>query len=133
MRSGFIRGTLLALFLGACVARFVGPRFGGRDAFDPLTPRGRQIEQAIVSGRYAEALPLATALSRAYPQEPQVLYWLAEIHRGLGSSSAEIDAWEQFTKLSGAPEAACPSLPEAYAREGRAQDALHAYERCARF
>jgi hypothetical protein len=73
-------------------------------AFDPLEPRGRHVERAIEQRRFAEALPVALDLQRAYETEPVIAYWLSEIYRGLGRSHEEVDAWETYLRLGGAPE-----------------------------
>jgi tetratricopeptide (TPR) repeat protein len=101
--------------------------------FDPLSPAGRHVEQAIESGQFADALPVALALQRSFPNQPQIWYWLAEIHHGLSQPEAEADAWTNFVSMSPARPAACPQWPEAHARAGHEAEAIQAYEQCASF
>jgi Flp pilus assembly protein TadD len=113
-------------------AAFLGLRHDrGATDFDPLDRHGRQVEVAIEIHRFADALPLALSLRKAYSNDPEVLYWLGEIYRGLDRTSDEIDAWREYARLSTTPEAVCPALPLAYARAGEASSALQEFERCA--
>jgi tetratricopeptide (TPR) repeat protein len=131
------RRTLLLLFLLAVylapTVRSMAGEFFRRGAFDPFLPAARALEQRIGEGRFADALPLARELERTYPGDAQVAFWLARVHQGLNDSGSEAAAWERYITLSAAPEEACPSLPEAYARAGRLAESLQAYERCAAF
>jgi Flp pilus assembly protein TadD len=103
-----------------------------RRTFDPLEPRGRQVELAIETGRFADALPVARMLHAEYPTDLTVLYWMGEIYRGLGRAADEAASWQEYARHSGAPEAACPFLPIALAKSGDEIGALQAYERCVR-
>jgi Flp pilus assembly protein TadD len=127
------RSAILSVLLAGYATLFVQlPGWGGRSgSFDPLSPRGRQVEQGIETGQFAEALPVALDLQRASPREPLLAYWLAEIYRGLDRAGDEAQAWESYVALAVAPEAACPALGEAYARLGEHTTSLRAYERCA--
>ncbi len=102
-------------------------------AFDPLAPEPHSIEQSIVAGRFAEALPQVEALRSRFPHEWLVSMWLARAHHGLGHARAEAEAWEQFVTESPAPGESCPALPQAYERTGDEARALAAYEKCTRF
>jgi Flp pilus assembly protein TadD len=129
------RSTLLAVLLAGYAALFSDFQgSGGGDApFDPLSPHGRQVEQAIETRQFAEALPVALDLQRAAPRDPQIAYWLAEIYRGLDRPREEAQAWEMFVSLDAAPAAACPAIGEVYARLNDPGQVLRAYERCATF
>ena len=66
---------LLAVYLAPTVRSMAGDFFR-RDAFDPFLPTVRALEQRIAEGRFADALPLAIELDRAYPrQAPIALCW----------------------------------------------------------
>jgi tetratricopeptide (TPR) repeat protein len=132
VRRLLLLSALLAIYLGSSVRSAVGDFFS-RETFDPFLPAARALEQRIAEGRFADALPLASELDRAYPRQPQVVMWLARVHRGLSDPAAEAAAWEQYVELRSAPEEACPGLPEAYAHAGRVDESLRAYERCAAF
>jgi tetratricopeptide (TPR) repeat protein len=132
MRRALLLVVLLALYLASEVRSLVGGLVG-RGAFDPFLPAARVIEQRIGEGRFADALPLAIELDRAYPGEAQVAFWLARVYHGLKDPAAEAEAWEQYVKLSPAPAEACPALPAAYAEVGRPAESLLAYERCVAF
>jgi len=132
-----VRRTLL---LTALLAAYAALAFRGtatqvlrRGAFDPLLPLARSVEHRIGDKRFAEALPVALELQHAYPSEPLVVYWLAQIRHGLNDPSAEAEAWERYVAISPSPAEACPALPESYARQHRDDEALTAYEQCARF
>jgi Flp pilus assembly protein TadD len=101
--------------------------------FDPLNPRGRHVEEAIETGRFADALPVAFSLREAFPEQPQVWYWLAETYRGLDRPRDEADAWHTFVSMTPARPAACPAWPQAHARAGHDEAALRAYEQCVSF
>jgi tetratricopeptide (TPR) repeat protein len=126
---------LLGLFLGYATVfiRLPTSGYGLHPAFDPLAPRPRIVEQMIVAKQFARALPLVVELRRTFPSEPQIIAWLAMIHRGLSAPRAEASAWEDYVRISGTPAVACPALPEAYARLGDERQALAAYERCVAF
>src|SRR4051794_31638185 len=130
MRRIILLLVLLAAYAGTAWRGVVG-ELVRRGQFDPFLPLARAVEHRVEEQRYAEALPLARDLQHAYPAEPQISYWLARIHLGLHETAPEIDAWEEYMRLSAAPGEACPSLAEAYQRSGRGADALRAYERCA--
>jgi tetratricopeptide (TPR) repeat protein len=133
-RSGDWRGTLVLVGLLVVYAAVLGGwGRAGSSPFEPLASRPHAIEQLIVAGRYSEALPQIRELHDRYPREWLVAMWLARAHHGLGHWRDEAGAWEQFVKLSPAPEEACPALPQAYERLGSQPLALDAYERCARF
>jgi tetratricopeptide (TPR) repeat protein len=120
------------LFLGyaAVFVRVPASGLRLRPVFDPFEPRPRLVEQLIVAKQYAKALPMAQELRASFPNEPQIASDLATIFRGLNDSRAEAVAWEDYLRASGAPAVACPSLPEAYRRDGDLQQALRSFERC---
>jgi len=101
--------------------------------FDPLSPRGRHVEQALETGRFADALPLALGIREAFPEQPQVWYWLAEIDRGLDRPREEAEAWDTFVSITPARAAACPEWPQADARAGHDDAAMRGFERCVSF
>jgi tetratricopeptide (TPR) repeat protein len=123
--------AVLAIGYAAVWLPIERPTFNHR--FDPLAPPARHVEQAIETGRFSDALQVALDLDEAFPNEPQILYWLAEIHHGLNQPAREASAWEAFISASPARATACPRWPEAYARAGRDADAMQAYERCVGF
>ena len=125
--------TVLLCAYGALAFRGTARHLIRRGAFDPLLPLARSVEHRIGDQRFAEALPVALELQRAYPTEALVVYWLAQIHHGLNDAAAEADAWERYVAISPARAEACPALPESYARLRRDDDALSSFERCARF
>ena len=126
------RLTLAILFASYTVVFVRLPTLGaGGRGFDPLDPRGRQVEQAIEETRFADALPVVRELESTYGAEPVVAYWLAEILRGLGQPAEEARAWERVLDLSGEADAACPWMPDAYGKSGDRARALGSYERCA--
>jgi tetratricopeptide (TPR) repeat protein len=100
--------------------------------FDPLSPSGRHVELAIETGRFADALPVALSIREAFPEQPNVSYWLAEIYRGLDRPRDEAVAWDTFVSLTPG-SAACPAWPQAHARAGHDQAALRAYQQCVAF
>jgi tetratricopeptide (TPR) repeat protein len=126
---------LLGLFLGYATVfvRLPTSGYSLRPVFDPLAPRPRIVQQMIVAEQFAQALPLVVELRRSFPNEPQIIAWLAMIHRELSTPRAEASAWEDYVRVSRTPAIACPALPEAYARLGDEQQALAAYERCVAF
>lgn len=128
-----MRRLLLTLLFVAYAAVFVRfPGWSGAAApFDPLEPRGREVERAIEARQFATALPIAQDLWSAHADDTTILFWLAEIHRGLGHHADEAAALERVLRLMRHGDAVCPALPEAYARTGDAARALDAYERCA--
>jgi len=127
-----VRRLILALLLAAYAAVFVRPpSVGGRSAFDPLEPRGREVERAIESSRFADALPIADDLRSEHADDPTVAYWRAEIFRGLGRARDEAAAWEDYLRLSHHPDAACPALGLAYREADEMARSLDAFERCA--
>jgi tetratricopeptide (TPR) repeat protein len=101
--------------------------------FDPLIPGGRHVEQAIETGRFADALPVALTLCEAFPDQPQIWYWLAEIYHGLDHADDEAGAWDTFVSMTTARSAACPRWPQAHARAGHEPAAMRAYEQCVSF
>jgi Flp pilus assembly protein TadD len=107
------------------------PSFGRGSRFDPLAPRPRVVERMLDARQFPDAEPLAIQLRDEYPREPLVEYWIAAIEHGLRHDEAEVAAWEAYVALSPTPEEACPGWPEAYARLGRVDRALAAFERCA--
>ena len=129
------RSTLLVALLAAYAAVFLprAVRTSGRAGFDPLQPRPRSVEELIVAKRFADALPLATELRAAFPDEPLVAYWLARINGGLDQPLAEADAWDAYVSLSNAPQEACPSWPRALSQANLQDRARAATERCAAF
>lgn len=127
-----MRRLTLAVLLAAYAAVFVRFPAWGRDAaFDPMEPRGREVEMAIEAGRFAQALPMTQDLRVSHPDDPTIQFWLAEIHRGLQRPAEEAAALEHLLRLTNFADAACPALPEAYARAGDTARALDAYTRCA--
>jgi hypothetical protein len=132
-----LRRALLLLALVAAYATFglrsVAGDFVRRGRFDPFLPTAQAVEHRIEEGRFAEALPLALDLSRAYPDEPEVALWVARVHHGLHDPASEANAWEKYVALSAAPAEACPALPEAYEQAGRQGDARDAAARCLRY
>jgi tetratricopeptide (TPR) repeat protein len=128
-----VRRLILALLFLGYAAVFVRLPSVGRAAapFDPLDRRGREVERAIEERRFAEALPIALDLRHAHDADPVIAHWLAEIYRGLGRSADESQSWERVLALTRLADAACPDLPESYARAGDRVRALDAYERCA--
>ncbi len=128
-----MRRLILAVLLLGYAAMFVRlPSWGGAArAFDPLDPRGREVERAIEAGRFGEALPIARELQTAHAADPTVTFWLAEIFHGLRQPAAEAAAWERLLALTGQADGVCPALPEAYAAAGALTRSLDAYERCA--
>lgn len=128
-----MRRLLLALLLLAYAAVFVRvPAWSrGSAPFDPLEPRGREVERAIEDGRFGAALPIAEDLLAAHPDDPTILFWLAEIQRGLAHPDDEAAALERVLRLTRRADAACPALPEAYTTLGDPARALDAWERCA--
>jgi tetratricopeptide (TPR) repeat protein len=131
VRRALLLAALLAIY-GAFAFRGAVRGIVQRGAFDPLLPFGRTVELAIGEKRFAEALPAALELQQAYPSEPLVTYWLAQIHHGLEHPAAEAEMWERYMALSSAPAEACPALPLAYGRLRRMDQAVSAFERCAR-
>ena len=131
-RRSLLLVVLLVLYLASGLRGVIADRLR-RGAFDPLLPAARLLEQRLAEDRFAEALPLAVDLDRAYPREAQVAFWLARIHHGLKDPAGEAAAWEQYVDHSPAPEEACPAWPEAYARAGREAEALDARQQCAAF
>jgi tetratricopeptide (TPR) repeat protein len=123
--------------LGALVAGYAGFWLSIGQSFDrpfdPLSPRGRYVETAIETGRFADALPVALSIREAFPDQPHVSYWLAEIYRGLDRPRDEADAWDTFVSMRSARAAACPAWPQAHARAGHDEAALHAYQECVAF
>jgi hypothetical protein len=98
---------------------------------DPFDSRPRAVEQLVVAGRFADALPLAIELQSTYPGEPLVSFWLATINHGLDRPLAEALAWGEYVRTSAAPAEACPHWAEAYTRAGREDEAETASRRCA--
>jgi tetratricopeptide (TPR) repeat protein len=126
------RPILLALFCVLYAVVLAGPRaVRGREGLDPLDSQGRLVETAIETGRFSDALPVAVTLGKAYPDDPLVHYWLAEIYRGLGETANEIESWESYRKLSASADDACPALARAYARNGDSAKSRQIFEQCA--
>ncbi len=130
VRRTILLVALLAVYLATALRGVVG-ELARRGQFDPFLPLARAVEQRVEEQRFSEALPLATDLRRTYPREPQLAYWLARIQQGLHDTPREIEAWEDYVRLSTDPADACSALPDAYDRIGRASDALRAYQHCA--
>ena len=122
---------IVALLLAYAAIVLHVPARGAGSTFDPLEARPHRVESLIVAGRFDEALPLALELRRNVPNEPEAAFWLATIRHALGSAGAEVEAWDDYARLSPEPLDACPAWPEAYERIGRADRALIIYERCA--
>jgi tetratricopeptide (TPR) repeat protein len=124
--------TLAVLVAGyGCLWLSIGQSSFDR-SFDPLNPRGRHVEESIATGRFADALPVVLSIREAFPDQPLVSYWLAEIYRGLDRPRDEAGAWDAFVALTPARLAACPAWPQAHARAGHDEAALRAYEQCVR-
>ena len=128
-----MRRLLLLILVVGYASLFVRmPSFGREPGrFEPLLSRGREVEFAIEQQRFADALPLVQELVRAHPDDPTIAYWHAEVLRGLGQPADEAAAWERVIELTHSADAACPPLPQAYARQGDAATSMAAYERCA--
>jgi tetratricopeptide (TPR) repeat protein len=127
-RTGLL-AVVLALYV-AVLGRGPAGRAIGNAGFDALDPRPSAVEQLIVAGRFAEALPLALELRNQYPNEPLTFYWLAMINHHLTRWHEEAEAWTEYVRTSAAPREACPDWPAAYARNGEAARALSAAARC---
>jgi hypothetical protein len=99
------RTVLLVVLLAAYAGATAWPalRAGSGRGFDALAPESRFVEQAIGEQRFADALPVALQLRRAYTSEPLVAYWLATIYQGLGRTAAARASWDDFQRLSGSP------------------------------
>jgi hypothetical protein len=106
------------------------PQPGGL-SFDPLGPRGREVERAIEERRFADALPIARDLHSAHSHDATIAIWIAEIYDGLGRSAEAGDAWSRVLDLTHEADAACPAMPNAYARAHHGQQAQEAEARCA--
>ncbi len=129
--DGRSRIVVLAVLVAGYATMLVGVRGpAGNRAFDPLEHLGRQVETAIETGRFADALPTARSLRAAHPDDPTVLYWLGEIYRGLDQAANEAAAWRDYARASSTPDDVCPSLPLALTKAGDAAGALGAYEAC---
>jgi tetratricopeptide (TPR) repeat protein len=129
-RSGrFVLLLVLLIAYGAFFGRWLAS--GGAVRLDPVGPQARQIEQAIAESRYADAQRIAGELRGQYGSEPLLAYWFAIIHHGLDQPQDEVEWWERFISLGGAPAEACPQIADARARLGDFAEAIGAYERCA--
>jgi hypothetical protein len=127
-----VRRLTLALLLVGFAWIFGSPSFSRADAsFDPLSPRGREAERAIEEGRFADARPIVVELQKTHADDPVLAYWMAEIEHGSGTASAEAAAWARVLALTHEADAACPALPNAYARAGDSARARDGQERCA--
>ena len=126
-----MRPLILAILLAGSLATFVRLPSADDGAFDPLEPRGRQVERAIAEGAFETARPVAEQLNLHYPDTPVIALWLAEIYRGLGRTSDEAAALERYLQSAGRPDEVCPALPQAYRRLEDASRAIDAYRRCA--
>lgn len=125
------RSFLLAALVAGYCAVFTRLRaVDGARPFDPLEPRGRQVETATEAGRFDEAVPVALSLRESHDSDPDVLYWLGEIYRGLGRTADEIEMWREYARASTTPEEVCPALPLAYLRAGDTASALREFEAC---
>jgi tetratricopeptide (TPR) repeat protein len=120
--------TLLAVFVGVIV-RLAGGS-GVDRSLDALAPQSRSVERAIGERRFADALPVALELQRAYEDESLIAYWLATIYHGLDRPRDEVAAWERYIRLSSAPAEACPNIADALERLGERARALEQYQRC---
>lgn len=127
-----MRQLVLALLALAYAATFVRlPSFGSGTTFDPLEPRGREVERALADGRFQQAQPIVEELRERHPDDLTLLVWAATIAHGLGRPADEVAAWEAFLRGAKRSDEACPALPEAYARLGDGAGQLEALERCA--
>ena len=125
------RSLLLAILLAGYASIFVRlPGAGPQGGFDPLSPRGRQVEEAIETDRFADALPVVLDLKRMYGDEPIVAYWLAETYRGLDRRRDEVEAWRAYIEVSSTPEQACPALAEALSQLGQHDNAIRELQQC---
>lgn len=132
MPRALVLVVLLAAYLMAGLRPVAGD-LARRGRFDPFLPTARALEHRVEENRFADALPMALELRRAYPDEPEIALQLARIHRGLRDASGEAAAWERYVSLSPAPAEACPALPDAYVRAGRPAEARDAAARCSAF
>lgn len=98
------RTALLLGLLAAYIAATVRPALEHRGGFDALSPESRFVELAIGEQRFADALPAALQLRRAYGAEPLVAYWLATVYQGMGRTADARFAWDEFQRLSAAPD-----------------------------
>jgi hypothetical protein len=98
----------LLVLLGAYLVLFVrvAPQAAG-SSFDPLADGPRTVEKLIATGQFREALPVTLELHRAFPNEPQVSYWLATIQHGLGDPAAEARACQDYLRLAQVPSSGC--------------------------
>ena len=118
---------LTAVYLFA----YLGTTSGrGGDRLDPVGPAARQVERAIRSQRFADALPVALDAREAYPGDPLPSLWLGHIYRGLGRPADEAAAWEAFAALSGARDETCALVVGSYARFGDLSGAGQWQHRC---
>jgi len=104
-----------------------------RNRFDPFLPLARTLERRVEERRFADALPMALELEKAYPDEPLVAYWIGRIRHGLGDRAAEAAAWERYLAIATTPDEACPAWPEAVAAARGVAAEVDAYARCAAF
>src|SRR5688572_30827559 len=86
--------------------------------------------RALGERRHADALQPLLRLTGAYPRNHVYLHELAQVYEVLRLPGKEVEALEQFVKLSPAPWEACPRLGKAYRELGRHEDSLRAFERC---
>lgn len=126
-----MRQLILAILFAGSLATFVRLPSADSGVFDPLEPRGRQVERAIEAGAFETGRLVAEQLSAEHRDAPVVAFWLAEIYRGLDRTSDEARAWENYFRITAQPDEACPALPQAYLRLGDPARALDAYTRCA--
>jgi hypothetical protein len=97
-----VRRLTLALLLAGYALVFVRvPSPGAGRRFDPLDPRGRQVEQAIESHDFTRALPVALDLDAAYPGDAVIAYWLTEIYTGLGRAADADASWHRYQAATG--------------------------------
>lgn len=85
---------------------------------------------ALRDNRYAEALVPLEELTLLQPRN-HVYWWQRALVLGaLHRPQQEVDALEQFVKLSALPDEACPQLGFLYRELGQPAEALDAFRRC---
>ena len=98
------RTLLFTVVLAGYAAVFLRlPSAGARGGFDPLGPEGQHVEQAIETGRFADALTVALDLEKTYPEDLTISYWLTEIYAGLGRTDDQSRARDRYERLSSKP------------------------------
>ena len=88
-------------------------------------------KEALRDQDYARALPPLMALNRIQPRNHVYLWQRALVLGALHRPLEEIEALEQFVKVSPVPGEACPRLAFLYREQGMGREALDAFARCA--